>query len=202
MYIVSVGHLSRVRLFVTPWTIAGQDLCPWDSPGENNGLGCHSFLRGSSWPRIEPGSPALQADSLQSEPPGTPDMTETTYFAHHFCSLCLRSPAQSSLLMFAHEPVPFSSCRPNSCAFPITPPSVYPLSVATHSVFLAPKLWNFLSPSLLDPLQKLSTSFWLLCLQSAFRILTLWSLSIANIMVQAAIISLLSYCKELAFLHL
>ena len=47
-----------------------------------------------------------------------------------------------------------------------------------------------------------STSFWLLCLQSAFRVLTHWSLSIANIMVQAAVISLLSYCKELAFLHL
>ena len=29
-----------------------------------------SFSRGSSWPRIEPGSPALQADALPSEPPG------------------------------------------------------------------------------------------------------------------------------------
>ena len=28
------------------------------------------FLRGSSWPRIEPESPILQADSLTSEPPG------------------------------------------------------------------------------------------------------------------------------------
>ena len=33
------------------------------------------FSRGSSWPRIEAGSPALQADSLLSEPPtgATPD---------------------------------------------------------------------------------------------------------------------------------
>ena len=31
-----------------------------------------SFSRGSSWPEIEPGSPALQADSLPSEPPGKP----------------------------------------------------------------------------------------------------------------------------------
>ena len=30
------------------------------------------FSRGSSWPRIESGSPALQADSLPSEPPGKP----------------------------------------------------------------------------------------------------------------------------------
>ena len=26
-------------------------LCPWDPPGKNTGVGCHSFLRGSSWPR-------------------------------------------------------------------------------------------------------------------------------------------------------
>ena len=31
-----------------------------------------SFPRGSSQPRIEPQSPALQADSLPSEPPGKP----------------------------------------------------------------------------------------------------------------------------------
>ena len=31
-----------------------------------------SFSRGSSDPGIEPGSPELQADALQSEPPGKP----------------------------------------------------------------------------------------------------------------------------------
>ena len=30
--------------------------------------------RGSSQPRMEPGSPALQADSLPSEPPGKPEV--------------------------------------------------------------------------------------------------------------------------------
>ena len=34
-----------------------------------------SFSRGSSWPRIEPGYPALQADALTSEPPGKPPNT-------------------------------------------------------------------------------------------------------------------------------
>ena len=34
-------------------------------------MGCHSLLQGNlSNPRIKPGSPALQADSLPSEPPG------------------------------------------------------------------------------------------------------------------------------------
>ena len=65
--------LSRVRLFATPWTVA-----------------CHAplsmgFSRQKYWsglpfpspedlpnPGIEPGSPALQADALSSEPPGIP----------------------------------------------------------------------------------------------------------------------------------
>ena len=40
-----VKSLSRVQLFVTPWTVAHQALfCPWDSPGKNTGMGCHSLL--------------------------------------------------------------------------------------------------------------------------------------------------------------
>ena len=30
----------------TPWTIALQVLCPWDSPGKNTGVGCHFLLQG------------------------------------------------------------------------------------------------------------------------------------------------------------
>ena len=42
-------------------------LCPWDFPGKEywSGLPFPS-------PGIEPGSPALQADALPSEPPGKP----------------------------------------------------------------------------------------------------------------------------------
>ena len=29
----------------TPWTIALQVLCPWDSPGKNTGVGCHFLLQ-------------------------------------------------------------------------------------------------------------------------------------------------------------
>ena len=63
--------LSRVLLFVTPWTVAYQappsmgfsrQECwsglPFPSPGDLPDLG------------IEPGSPALQADALTSKPPG------------------------------------------------------------------------------------------------------------------------------------
>ena len=63
--------LSRIQLFVTPWTVAHQ--APLSM----------GFSRQEYWsellcpspadlpdPGIEPGSAALQADSLPSEPPG------------------------------------------------------------------------------------------------------------------------------------
>ena len=56
--------LSRVRLFVAPWTVARQaplSLLEWVAI---------SFSRDLPDPGIEPGSPALQADALTSGPPG------------------------------------------------------------------------------------------------------------------------------------
>ena len=68
-----VKSLSHVRLFATPWTITYQaplsmgfsrqeywSRLPFPSPGD------------PSNPGIEPRSPALQADTLLSEPPGKP----------------------------------------------------------------------------------------------------------------------------------
>ena len=68
---MKVKLLSRIRLFVTPWTAAYQaplsmgfsrqeywSGLPFPSPGDLPD------------PGIEPGSPALQADALTSEPPG------------------------------------------------------------------------------------------------------------------------------------
>ena len=70
---VCVCVLSHVHLFVTPWTVALQPLpsmkfsrkeywsgLPLTSPGDLPDSG------------IEPRSPALQADSLPSEPPWNP----------------------------------------------------------------------------------------------------------------------------------
>ena len=66
--------LSRVRLFDTPWTVAHQvplsmefsrqeywDGLPFPSPGDLPNL------------EIEPQSPALQGDSVPSEPPEAPE---------------------------------------------------------------------------------------------------------------------------------
>ena len=68
---VKVKSLSRVRLFTTPWGVAYQappsvgfsrqeywSGLPFPSPGDLPN------------PGIEPGSPALRADALPSEPPG------------------------------------------------------------------------------------------------------------------------------------
>ena len=35
-----------VWLFAALWTVPSRFLCPWDSPGKNIGLGCHSLLQG------------------------------------------------------------------------------------------------------------------------------------------------------------
>ena len=46
-------------------------LCPWNSPGKNTGVGCHSFLQGIFPTQgSSPGLLHCQADSLPSEPPG------------------------------------------------------------------------------------------------------------------------------------
>ena len=71
---MSVKSLGRVRLFATPWTVAYQappsmgfsrqqywSGLPFPSPGDLPD------------PGIEPGSPALQADALTSEPLGKPN---------------------------------------------------------------------------------------------------------------------------------
>ena len=70
---IEVKLLSHVRLFATPWTVVHQappsigffrqeywSRLPFPSPGDVPD------------PGIKPGSPALRADALTSEPPGKP----------------------------------------------------------------------------------------------------------------------------------
>ena len=53
---------------MTLWTVAHQANRPWDFSGKNTRVGCHFLLQGNLLhPGIEPGSPALQADSLATE---------------------------------------------------------------------------------------------------------------------------------------
>ena len=87
---VKVKLLSRVRLFENIWTVAyrapppmgfSRQECwsglPFPSPGDLPD------------PGIKPGSPALQADVLPSEPPGKPIVNKTgvDVFPELFCFL-------------------------------------------------------------------------------------------------------------------
>ena len=66
-----VKPLSNVRLFATPWTVAYKASPSMGFPRQEywSGLPFPS-LGDLSDPGIKPGSPALQADALTSEPPG------------------------------------------------------------------------------------------------------------------------------------
>ena len=61
--------LSRVQLFVTPWTAVQQAPLSMEFSRQEYWSGLPGDLPD---PGIEPGSPASQADSLLSGPPGKP----------------------------------------------------------------------------------------------------------------------------------
>ena len=66
-----VKLLSRVQLFATPWTVAHQAPLSMGSSRQEYWSGLPFPSPGDlPNPGIEPGSPALQADALSSEPPG------------------------------------------------------------------------------------------------------------------------------------
>ena len=65
--------LSRVQLFATPWPVAYQAPQSTEFSREEDWSGLPFPSPGDlPNPGIEPGSPALQADALLSEPPGKP----------------------------------------------------------------------------------------------------------------------------------
>ena len=78
---VKVKLLSRVQLFATPWTNVAHQALP------SMGFSRHEYWSGLPFPSpgdlldpgIEPRSPALQADTLTSEPPGKPKVIKFLY---------------------------------------------------------------------------------------------------------------------------
>ena len=79
---VKVKSLSRIRLFATPWTVAYQA-----SP--SMGFSRQEYWSGLPFPSpgdlpdpgIEPGSPALEAGALTSEPPETTQFCKAIQFS-------------------------------------------------------------------------------------------------------------------------
>ena len=80
-YTVRTGHGTtdwfHIEKGVRQGSLQPQGLySPWNSPGQNTGVGSLSLLQGNlPNPGIEPRSPALQADSLPAEPQGKPKNT-------------------------------------------------------------------------------------------------------------------------------
>ena len=75
---------SNLRYFFLRHLEPTRLLCPWDLPGKNTGMGCHSFLQGMFLTQgSNPSYPSLQADSLPLSHQGIPD-----YVSIHLSSPC------------------------------------------------------------------------------------------------------------------
>ena len=71
LFKVKVKSLTRVRFFATPWTVAHQAPLSMGFSRQEYWSGLPFPSSGDlPYPGIEPRSPALQADTLTSEPPG------------------------------------------------------------------------------------------------------------------------------------
>ena len=74
--------LSRVQLFVTPWTVTRQAPLSREFSGQEYWGGLLVPSPGSlPNPGIEPQSFELQADSLPSEPPGKPTVHRSVFMS-------------------------------------------------------------------------------------------------------------------------
>ena len=70
------GALSRVLLLRSHELQPTGLLCPWDSPGKNTGVGCHSLLQGIfSTQELNPGLPHCQQMLYRRTP--EEDLNET-----------------------------------------------------------------------------------------------------------------------------
>jgi len=78
----------RIRVSESRWVLSDSFrphglYSPWNSPGQNTGVGNHSLLQGIFKPRY----PSLQADSFPAEPPGKPKNTGvgSLSFSSRYC---------------------------------------------------------------------------------------------------------------------
>ena len=79
---VKVKSLSHVRVFATPWIVAYQAPLSTGFSRQENWSGLPFPSPGDlPHPGIESESPALQADSLPSEPPGKPLLLLLSHFS-------------------------------------------------------------------------------------------------------------------------
>ena len=86
---MKVKLLSCVRLFATPWTVAYQAPQSMEFSREEYWSGLPYPSPGDlPHPQIKPGSPALQADTVPSGPPGKPNLWLTVHCVYLYPFLC------------------------------------------------------------------------------------------------------------------
>ena len=79
------------KTFVTPWTVAHQAPRSMGFPRQKHWSGLPFLFPGDlPDPEIEPGSPALPADSLLSEPQGKPQRMHTYELFYHYCDIYIK----------------------------------------------------------------------------------------------------------------
>ena len=76
---VKVKSLSLVWLFVTPCTVAHQDLCPWGFSRQENWSGCHALLQGIVPKGSIPGLPHCRQILYRLSPQGSPTVRMYSY---------------------------------------------------------------------------------------------------------------------------
>ena len=81
-----VQSLSPVQILATLWTLPTRLLCPWDFPGKNTELDCHSLVQGIFPTQGLNPSPALLADSLLLSHQGEMQTSSPTWIPHWILS--------------------------------------------------------------------------------------------------------------------
>ena len=117
-----------------PWSVAARLLCPRGSPGKHTGVGCH-FLLQEIFQTQESNLgllhcrriPALQADSLRTEPWGKPHFVLVTVFF-----------AFISLSLFPKSAYASSWNRFDDCSLQVCVTWFYHLSHLSIDVYMSP----------------------------------------------------------------
>ena len=146
--------VSYVQLFSTPWTAARQAPLSMEFSRQGYWSGLPLLSPGDRPnPGIEPGSPALQVDSLPSEPPGKPSFSRVPVWYD------LREPShksgQSLLSARAFSPFSFTnsfsfSTGPQPLSSPQTSPAASGREKSSFLRFIpsAGSLFTHVAPSL------------------------------------------------------
>ena len=100
LLLLLLSHFSHVRLCVTPQTAATRLPHPLDSPGKNNGVGCHfllQYMKVKSESEVAQSCPTL-SDPMDCSPPGS--FIHGIFQAKYWSGVPLPSPLSSCLQSF------------------------------------------------------------------------------------------------------